>query len=543
MLIKDNIKVGINSEAPQSEMESVVSPLIQLDLIRTARPFSETSKHLSYDQYGWPLLSAKQTAKLTLLQNHDTSDLLPGYYHLFFKGEGSVQFKGYGTLDKIISPTHYRLYIDFDHPLKRMDLILKGSISQLRLIPEAGTCQRAIHHLALSSQDCPKGEFISYPELVEKNPDYQIINPVYLSFLKDFETIRWMNYMEASPRASICKTEDCLRAPLTDRDLPTIHDAQWGGSHLTSGENKMGKGIPLPILVSLSNLSKTNPWIVIPHQSDESYVKAVAIYLNAHLDSALIPRIEYSNETWNGHYLAFHYLKDLADQNNSSISNPYWRVLDQYAIQSSRLFRQWGQYYSRPYIRTVSGYQNSVETSQFLLKHPALQGQIDQLAIGGYFYLCGTPQQHVDCKDRPTLLSLRNEEGILKELKDKDNPYGLDHLMNQWNRHHELAKLYSVKLAMYEGGQHLTVPWGKLPREDGLALAELLIQVNRSSAMKSIYFDWVRQLMSFEQLGDFMIYTSPQRYHRFGAFGIKEGLRNDRSTSPKYDGLLDALEQ
>jgi hypothetical protein len=79
--------------------------------------------------------------------------------------------------------------------------------------------------------------------------------------------------------------------------LPT--DARW--TTCSNGEGAGGgTGIPLEVMIDLSNTLGVAPWFCIPHQASDAYVQAMAELIAQQLSADLPVAIEFSNEVWNG---------------------------------------------------------------------------------------------------------------------------------------------------------------------------------------------------------------------------------------------------
>ncbi len=64
--------------------------------------------------------------------------------------------------------------------------------------------------------------------------------------------------------------------------------------------SQVGAGMPLEVMVDLSNELNIHPWFCIPHMADDDYVTRMATYIRDQLNSDLIASFELSNEVWNG---------------------------------------------------------------------------------------------------------------------------------------------------------------------------------------------------------------------------------------------------
>jgi len=69
-------------------------------------------------------------------------------------------------------------------------------------------------------------------------------------------------------------------------------------------------GVPLEILVALSNQVGADPWFNIPHAATDEFVREFATFVRDNLDPDLNIVIEYSNEVWNSGFDQFHHVNN-----------------------------------------------------------------------------------------------------------------------------------------------------------------------------------------------------------------------------------------
>ena len=74
-------------------------------------------------------------------------------------------------------------------------------------------------------------------------------------------------------------------------------DMFWGGA----------SGVPYEYQIQLSNETKEDLWITVPHLADDNYVRNLAYMVKQQLSPGLRVWVEYSNEVWNGGFAQFQY--------------------------------------------------------------------------------------------------------------------------------------------------------------------------------------------------------------------------------------------
>ncbi|MEZ5448473.1 MAG: hypothetical protein R3E89_05500 [Thiolinea sp.] len=127
-------------------------------------------------------------------------------------------------------------------------------------------------------------------------------------------------------------------------------------------------------------------------------------------------------------------------------------------------------------------------------------------------------------------------DDIFDVLDNPEDPYGIS-AANRWSQvQAQIAEDFGVRLFAYEGGQHLVVNWndGSISPARKNSLLDLFRAANRDPRMAGRYS---QLLNGWKKNGGelFTLYTLPQTYHKFGAFGIKEHLGQERFAAPKYD--------
>lgn len=106
-----------------------------------------------------------------------------------------------------------------------------------------------------------------------------VFNPELLEKIQPFSTLRFMDW-GATNSSDLAHWED----------RPMVGDRSWANSE---------GGVPIEVMVDLSNQTHKNMWINIPFEADDNYVRQLLTYVRDHLDPKLQVHVEYSNEVWN----------------------------------------------------------------------------------------------------------------------------------------------------------------------------------------------------------------------------------------------------
>ena len=240
--------------------------------------------------------------------------------------------------------------------------------------------------------------------------------------------------------------------------------------------------------------------------------------------------MEYSNETWNWLFGQAQWCSKYGEaatglpwpENTVGfVQNALDRWTDVYGADTAQLTRAVG-------IQT--GWLDVAQRVSFNMR----PGSFDAIAPTFYFGLDEAGDAALDALGaqataadvvRLTRANMPAEQGYIEDVKT------------------EIADPLSLKLAFYEGGQHLTPqPFGQEP-----TYAQALLDVQRDTAMYNLYkewFDFLRTVQSGEdplQLMAFSFVTG--RSARFGSWGMLETMDQDTSAvpAPKFRAVAEEV--
>lgn len=513
------IKVGINASPSMAELESVGVPPITMDFTKHGRPFKEVNTDLVYNDKGYPILKQGDKAVFITLSGY-TKAFMPEapLYVLYETNKGKIEYQGYGKLIKseVIKNnlnilTHIdKIELSFNefnnkNKLNQLRLILKDdTINNIRITQIGGYCLNNIQQHVINNSYCKDNNYIDFKDHYLNN-DTPLFNPNYIRYYRQFTHIRYMNLQQTSPSVNACYREGsfnqtCLNKKISNSQFPKLTDVTWGGTHKTNRLDRIGQGLPLEILVNLINALDIHPWIVIPHNADDDYIIALARALDR-ISPHLTTYVEYSNETWNGTYLAHHYLKLKTDNSDK------YGLAKAYVRETTRVHNLWRKTANKPFKRVISGYQGDPSLSKVLLEN----GVFDVLAIGGYYYGCFKVNNV--CKEQDLLTNETTVENIVRRLRDVNNPYGVPALYALWDKHNKIAKANNTILAIYEGGPHLTINWSSDKVKD-LHQLDLYRQTINSPYMYKLSTEVMNHWYSHYN-GPFLFFTGPEGEHKY----------------------------
>lgn len=556
--------LGINTETPQAEQDEVVQSVPFADIFRVARPFKELScASTTYDENGWPTSAPSSTCQIrTVFLKYANASVLPaGQYTVLYDGNATLT---YGNYAKLVSHSAGRdvISITFDQTdpeRQRFDLNVSANdpanpIKNIRVIMPGGICEGNPFVRVNDASACAAGKFHSFEDTLKANRNAIVFNPDYLSFLKDFRAVRMMNLMEASPSKTACDGLSgdaytaCLVQPFEWTQRASMDAATWGGSARTPLLSRYGRGAPLEVQVELANQLNIHPWFNIPHNASDYYVQEFARYVREHLNPNLKAYVEYTNEAWNNNFWAYQYVTKKGNDaglGNAYTNKDYWAGILYYAKRSAEVFQIWEDEFGSTsrLVRILGTQQSAPDATRNMLNYSDVKNHVDAVAMGAYFHACWNRSTKADCADTnkvpKTLTEVTSVDDIFAAIDNANDPYGLPSLQKQIAAQASIVRSFGKALYAYEGGQHLTMNWldNTLNCSRKNSLLDLFRTANRDARMGERY---TALLNAWKDNGgqQFMLYTLPQSYHKYGTFGIKESLLQPRSSAPKYDAAM-----
>ncbi|MEZ5480120.1 MAG: sugar-binding protein [Thiolinea sp.] len=304
-------------------------------------------------------------------------------------------------------------------------------------------------------------------------------------------------------------------------ERPSMDEATWGGGY---GE----RGAPLEIQVALANRMRAGAWFNLPHAADDEYVRNFALYVRDQLDADLPIYLEYSNEIWNTSFSHSEYTQKKGIEAGYSI-NSVEAGYQYYVQRASEVFAIWEEVFGgrERFTRVLGSWDTRPDISRKLLGEYGGYRDADALAIAPYFG--GNIRGYREAQTLDEIFAL---------TEGPDSFRSLDEILEHIHTQAGIARQFGVKLIAYEGGQGL-VDWAT--REPDQHPNPLFFAANRDPRMGALY---TRLLEGWKDAGGdlFMLFSSPRTCQWFGCWGLKEHIRQPRSTAPKYNAALDFID-
>ncbi len=270
------------------------------------------------------------------------------------------------------------------------------------------------------------------------------------------------------------------------------------------------------------------------------YVTEFANYVGDNLNAGLKAHIEYTNEAWNYIFWGSLYARkkgmDLG-LGSAFTNQEYWAGALYYAKRATEIFKLWETAFNdnSRLVRILGTVQTDIFLTRNMLNYLDTKDHVDAVATNAYFYAC-LDRTSTSCSNTTTIPKTLNEvttvDEVFAAIDNANDPNGLPKLqINLAAQATEVAR-FGKALYAYEGGQHLTVDGNTDDTRRNVFEA-----ANRDPRMGERY---TTLLNGWKTAGgqQFMLYTQPQSFHKWGLFAMKETLLQPRYSTPKYDAAM-----
>ncbi|MGF1494263.1 MAG: hypothetical protein ACFBSC_17815 [Microcoleaceae cyanobacterium] len=369
--------------------------------------------------------------------------------------------------------------------------------------------------------------------VMEKDLDLyenQVFGTEMIGLLEDFHVLRFMDWGQTNGSNIVNWAQ-----------RPKVDDVTYTN----------GGGIPLEVIADLSNRIIAHPWICIPHQANDDYIRRSAELMRDMVDPRLNVYVEYSNEVWNRKFQQTSWVEDnlVAPNKPNGVKS---KVATHYANRAAdvmeiyrEVFAEKGQA-DRVVGVLASKAVSDWHTEQMLmyLQHNNKLDLFDVVAIAPYFGGKIGDDKNMDYLVEWATSGDAGMDKLFQELRDgsaanlpKDTKAGAIHqAIEHAKKQKVLADQYGLELVAYEGGQHLA---GGPKARNNNEVADMFVRANRDPQMETLYSDYFAQ---WYQLGGGMFahFGTIGESTKFGSWNIIEN--KDDQTSSKKRALFRILE-
>lgn len=357
----------------------------------------------------------------------------------------------------------------------------------------------------------------------ENTFESDIFNPIFLERIKNFGTIRFMDWMY---------TNNSTQKEWENR--PKVDDATYAV-----------KGVPLEVMIELSNCLRAHPWFNMPHQATDAYMTNFAQMVKERLDPKLKAYVELSNEVWNWMFSQAHYSLEQGQTRWGKDKGDAF--MQWYGMRAAQMSDIWKRVFGNQSDRVISvmatqtawqGLESSILDCSLWVEEgnkPCYEHGIDAYAITGYFSGDLGSETH-----QSTIESWLNDAdgGVNRALTqlDQGNQLGAEPsgdsvagLVKTFEYHQQIAQQKKLQMVVYEGGQSLANP-------NSEKLTEFFIELNRRPEMQRLYS---QMLETWKQANGtlFMNFADIGQASKWGSWGVLEYVGQE--SSPKYDALME----
>jgi hypothetical protein len=483
-----------------------------VDAFKMSRPWISGSasawddgRDFDLDEHGWiRSLQAGQIAR-TLMFWDDAGRYPAGQYVVLYEGQGTIEYTTGATRNAALSSAGRDL-LDVDPSKGGIGINITAidaidPLRNIRLIMPGGVCSDDPYAWCANDADCA-GSCQSF----ESNHATQLFHPTFLDRIKSYRLLRYMDWME---------TNNSDLSSWSDR--PRVDDARWR-SH----------GVPVEIMLELSNRLGADPWFCVPHLANDQLVTELAGAVLQGLRSDLRAYVEYSNEVWNGMFGQAQYARDQGVSLGLS-ADQFQAGLFYYSRRATEIFGLWAQVYGGTdgFVRVLASQSGNPWTGEQVLSFQNASQQTDALAIAPYFGWNASPAD-AGALGAMSLDALAGQvsstilPGVLKDMQDNK----------------AIADAHGVPLIAYEGGQHFV---GVQGGENDAGINAKFDALNRDPRMGDFYTAY---LQGWKSAGgqDFAHFVNCGRWSKWGRWGALEWVSQPRQEAPKYDALQGFIE-
>jgi hypothetical protein len=342
-------------------------------------------------------------------------------------------------------------------------------------------------------------------------------HPLFLERLAPFGAIRFMGMQETN-------TSD-IRTWADRRDASDIR--QGSGPEGTLSQ-PLVNGMSVEYIVQLANDLDADPWINMPHQADDTFVRNFATYVRDHLEPGRTVYVEWANEVWNfgWGFEASHWVAAKAAAENLDPDYGQWIMAGREAKRDMDVWSNVFTGHPDRLVRVAAGWA-AVDwvTGQIA---EAMQGSFDAIAIAPY--ITPTDQQRAGYSASTTV------DQVIADTRTNIAT------SVQWTANHErLAQEWStrlgrsIKLVAYEGGHHLDGRGG--------AYQGAFYAASNDPRMGEIYQDYLKGLdaAGMDLFMDFQ-FTGQPGATPWGDFAKLHRMDEPLSTAHRYAAVVAAAD-
>lgn len=466
---------------------------------------TQVGSELSYTAEGYPTEIPQTTSigkqNVRLVITADGYAPL-GQYVFLYDGQGQISF--YGALSEV-NTTSGRV---------RVDVVNTGN---------------GWLHIENSDANDPLRNFRLVPLIYEFDYETAPFTPEFLEKTGQFYTLRFMDWFHTNNWDSEWAEDDGSPAAIR-----FLEEKEWADRASKDYYSQAGgKGIAYEYAIELSNTLDRHPWICVPHNASDDYMRQMARLFRDSLDDGLQIYLEYSNELWNGIFHQFHFI-----QRQIATRWPGLNHSQAGATRAADLFRIWREEFGADSLRIVRVCGTQTANPWIGEQAMGIHGPdgFDALGITWYFGISnpwGASDPQLRFRDRLEALGGSATPQDVIDLAREDFYHYYDH----YRENAAAVGLYNKPLISYEGGSHII-------HSDNIqndTLLQTMFDAENSQAMYDLY-DEVIDSMRTLNMTILMPFVLTGGQSIWGDWGHLRTIFDTAPYHPKYQVLLDNLD-
>ena len=357
----------------------------------------------------------------------------------------------------------------------------------------------------------------------------QIFRPGFLQLLQNFRVLRFVDWGRTN--------NNTVRS--------------WSSrSQVADGGYGTDAGVPWEIDLALANAVGAYPWLNIPAEADDDYIRQLAMLAHTSLDNKLEVYIEYSNEVWNTVFSQSQYAASHGQTLWPKAGAPQ-ATLDWHGMRTAQMCDIWKSVWGGDFHRVhcVLGAQtaNLVTATESLNcplwtgvgNAPCARHNITEVAICWYFSFAVPPSWSTlaEADQLDNLFAELNRGGLIAG----DHAGGYLKQASEWEAAYAAAlKPYHLPFIGYEGGQSFSGALASRQYGAGSWAVKLYAAASRDPRMLEAYItalkDWKanggRVAAHYNDIG------APSQWGEWGALeSFLDTTSPLTSAPPKWRGL------
>lgn len=383
----------------------------------------------------------------------------------------------------------------------------------------------------------------------------QTFHPTFLKNTERYKVLRFMDWMRTNWRNGVPMRESTSDAVWTH----PLHDAtqspyfvyvdparamqdewlEWADRpKMSDARYSTTDGVPLEMMIALSNQINADPWFNMPHHASDEYMLQFALMVRNRLEANRYVYVELSNEVWNGSFYQKQWFEQKGQaewpESDKPIHEKGWNY---FGKRSAEMCDMWELAFGAQADRVICVIATQATnpwlgermlTCPLWDQGPCHAHHVDAVAIAPYFGQHIGKEVYRDLiktewltptSDGLTELFQELTDGSLLPEEQYVTRVSLPIAKQFITEYATLADSFNLDLVAYEGGQHLVGVEGTVVED--ATMTELFINANRDPRMAPLYAEYYAH---WRAAGGkmFMHYATLGTYSKHGNWGAQE---------------------